>query len=145
MTDKEVDDEDNINSDDDWNDWKSKVEDIMDGDDIITIDENDKKMNEEGNVNIEIINSKTNQTGRKRKLCLGLRSDLIVKYVDRIPASYGEACRIEVIVKEMYPKKFSYKFTRKKFKLFQKHALNRKIYAKSQWHVDKDYKYLQYI
>ena len=118
MTDKEVDDEDNINSDDDWNDWKSKVEDIMDGDDIITIDENDKKMNEEGNVNIEIINLETNQTGRKRKPCLGLHSDLIAKYVDRIPASYGEAHRVKVIAKEMYPKKFSHKFTRKRLKSF---------------------------
>ncbi|CAB4403033.1 unnamed protein product [Rhizophagus irregularis] len=31
-----------------------------------------------------------------------------------------------------------YKFTRKKLKLFQKRALNQKIYAESQWRVDKD-------
>ncbi|CAB4434731.1 unnamed protein product [Rhizophagus irregularis] len=138
VTDKEADDEDNINSDDDWNDWESEVEDTMDDDDIITVDENDEEINGEGNVNIEIISPETNQTGRKRKPCLGLRSDLIAKYVDRTPASYGGAHRVEVIAKEMYPKKFPHKFTRKKLKLFQKRALNRKIYAESQWRVDKD-------
>ncbi|CAB4441869.1 unnamed protein product [Rhizophagus irregularis] len=138
VTDKEADDEDNINSDDDWNDWESKVKDTMDDDDIITVDENDEEINGEGNVNIEIISLETNQTSRKRKPCLGLRSDLIAKYVDRTPASYGGARRVEVIAKEMYSKKFSHKFTRKKLKPFQKRALNWKIYAESQWRVDKD-------
>ncbi|PKC03286.1 hypothetical protein RhiirA5_424001 [Rhizophagus irregularis] len=139
MTDKEADDEDNINSDDDWNDWESEVENTMDDDDIITVDKNDEEINGEGNVNIEIIISpETNQTDRKRKPYLGLHSDLIAKYVDRTPASYGGACRVEVIAKEMYPKKFPHKFTKKKLKLFQKHALNQKIYAESQWCVDND-------
>ncbi|EXX74212.1 hypothetical protein RirG_053180 [Rhizophagus irregularis DAOM 197198w] len=111
----------------------------MDDDDIITVDKNDEEINGEGNVNIEIIISpETNQTDRKRKPYLGLHSDLIAKYVDRTPASYGGACRIEVIAKEMYPKKFPHKFTKKKLKLFQKHALNQKIYAESQWRVDND-------
>ncbi|UZO25195.1 uncharacterized protein OCT59_017473 [Rhizophagus irregularis] len=102
LTDKEADDEDNINSDDDWNDWESEVENTMDDDDIITVDKNDEEINGEGNVNIEIIISpETNQTDRKRKPYLGLHSDLIAKYVDRTPASYGGACRIEVIAKEM--------------------------------------------
>ncbi|PKC71386.1 hypothetical protein RhiirA1_453558, partial [Rhizophagus irregularis] len=63
--------------------------------------------------------------------CLGLCSDLIAKYVDRIPACYGRARRVEVIAKEMYPEKFPNKFTRKKLKLSQKHALNQKIYTES--------------
>ncbi|PKC03253.1 hypothetical protein RhiirA5_424034 [Rhizophagus irregularis] len=58
--------------------------------------------------------------------------------VDRIPACYGGAQCVEVIAKEMYPEKFSNKFTRKKLKPSQKRALNQKIYAESQWHVDKD-------
>ncbi|CAB4403032.1 unnamed protein product [Rhizophagus irregularis] len=90
VTDKEVDDKNNINSDDNWNNWKSEVEDTMDDDDIITVDENDEEINGEGNVNIEIISPETNQTSRKRKSYLGLRSDLIAKYVDRTPASYNE-------------------------------------------------------
>ncbi|PKK55363.1 hypothetical protein RhiirC2_722466 [Rhizophagus irregularis] len=118
VTDKEADDENNINSDDDWNDWKSEVEDTMDNNDIITVDENNKEINDEENVNIEIISPETNQTGRKRKSCLGLRSDLIAKYIDRTPASYGRAHCVEVIAKEMYSKKFPHKFTRKKLKLF---------------------------
>ncbi|CAB4378613.1 unnamed protein product [Rhizophagus irregularis] len=63
VTDKEADDENNINSDDDWNDWKSEVEDTMDNNDIITVDENNKEINDEENVNIEIISPETNQTG----------------------------------------------------------------------------------
>ncbi|RGB32097.1 hypothetical protein C1646_763278 [Rhizophagus diaphanus] len=99
-------DDDDVNSDDDWNDWESEVEDAIDDDDIITVDENEDGINEKENANIEIINPATNQTGRKRKPCLGLCSDLIAKY--------------------------------KKLKPFQKCALNQKIYAESQWHVDKD-------
>ncbi|POG69812.1 hypothetical protein GLOIN_2v1776655, partial [Rhizophagus irregularis DAOM 181602=DAOM 197198] len=131
-------DDDDVNSDDDWNDWKSEVEDAMDDNDIITVDENEDGINEKENANIEIINPATNQTGRKRKPCLGLRSDLIAKYVDRTPACYGGARRVEIIAKEIYPGKFPHKFTRKKLKPFQKRALNRKIYAESQWRVDKD-------
>ncbi|CAB4482434.1 unnamed protein product [Rhizophagus irregularis] len=131
-------DDDDVNSDDDWNDWESEVEDAMDDDDIITVDENEDGINEKENANIEIINPTTNQTGRKRKPCLGLRSDLIAKYVDRTPACYGGARRVEIIAKEIYPGKFPHKFTRKKLKPFQKRALNRKIYAESQWRVDKD-------
>jgi hypothetical protein len=141
-TEKEVDD---VNSDDDWNDWESEVEDTMDDDDIITVDENDEEITGEGNADIEIISPATNQISRKRRPCLGLRSDLIAKYVDRTPASYGGARRVEVIAKEMYPKKFPYKFTRKKLKPFQKRALNRKIYAESQWRVDKDCKYIVFF
>ncbi|GBC36317.2 hypothetical protein GLOIN_2v1776655 [Rhizophagus irregularis DAOM 181602=DAOM 197198] len=95
-------DDDNIDSDDDWNDWESEVENVMDDDDIITVDENEVEINGEGNANIEIISlAITNKTGRKRKPCLGLCSDLIAKYVDRIPACYGRARRVEVIAKEI--------------------------------------------
>ncbi|RGB23504.1 hypothetical protein C1646_774411, partial [Rhizophagus diaphanus] len=88
---------------------KNEVEDVMDDDDIITVDENEDEINGEGNANIEIISPATiNQTGRKRKPCLGLRSDLIAKYVDKTPACYGGARRVEVIAKEMYPGKFPY-------------------------------------
>ncbi|RGB22902.1 hypothetical protein C1646_775341 [Rhizophagus diaphanus] len=115
------DDDDNINSDDDWNNWESEVEDVMNDDDIITVDENENEINGEGNANIEIISPVTiNQTGRKRKPCLRLRSDLIAKYVDRTLAYYGGARRVEVIAKEMYSGKFPYKFTRKKLKSSQK-------------------------
>lgn len=135
-------DDDNVDLDDDWNDWESEVEDVMDDDDIITVDENEVEINGEGNANIEIISlAITNKTGRKRKPCLGLYSDLIAKYVDRTPACYGGARRVEVIAKEMYPEKFPNKFTRKKLKPSQKRALNRKIYAESRWRVDKDCKY----
>src|SRR4051812_12383185 len=106
----------------------------MDDDDIIIVDKNEQEINEE-NANIEIINPVTNQNDKKRRPYLGLRSDLITKYVDRTPASYGGARRVEIIAKEIYPKKFSHKFTRKKLKLFQKCALNRKIYAEFQWRV----------
>ncbi|PKK71221.1 hypothetical protein RhiirC2_711297 [Rhizophagus irregularis] len=34
-------DDDNVDSDNDWNDWESEVEDVMDDDDIITVDENE--------------------------------------------------------------------------------------------------------
>ena len=64
---------------------------------------------------------------------------MIAKYVDRTPASYGGARRVEVIAKEIFPNKFFQKFTRKKLNPSQKRALNRKIYAESQWRVDKDY------
>ena len=50
----------------------------MNDDDIIIVDKNNEEINRE-EINIKItISSKTNQTGRKRKPCLGLRSDLIV-------------------------------------------------------------------
>src|ERR1043165_4420186 len=117
--DKKVDSDGKVNSDDDWNDWESEVEDAMDEDDIITINENDEddEINREGNTDIEIISSDTtNRTGIKQKPCLGLRSDLITKYVDRTPASYGGARRVEEIAKEMYPRKFPNKFTKKKLK-----------------------------
>ncbi|EXX63829.1 hypothetical protein RirG_148680 [Rhizophagus irregularis DAOM 197198w] len=63
---------------------ESEVEDVIDDDDIITVDENEVEINNgEENANIEIISSAiTNKTGRKRKPCLGLCSDLIAKYVD---------------------------------------------------------------
>ncbi|PKY36160.1 hypothetical protein RhiirB3_458190, partial [Rhizophagus irregularis] len=65
-------DDDNIDSDDDWNDWESEVENVMDDDDIITVDKNEVEINGEGNANIEIISlAITNKTGRKRKPCLG--------------------------------------------------------------------------
>jgi hypothetical protein len=72
---------------------------------------------------------------------LGLHSDLIAKYIYRIPTSYGGAHCVEVIAKELYLEKFPYKFI-KKLKPFQKCALNQKIYAESQWHINKDCKYL---
>ncbi|RGB37430.1 hypothetical protein C1646_756961 [Rhizophagus diaphanus] len=119
--------------------WHKQKKDVMDDDDIITVDENEDEINQEGNANIEIISlTITNQTSKKRKPCLGLHSDLITKYVDKTPASYGGARRVEVIAKEMYPEKFPHKFTRKKLKPSQKRALNWKIYAESQWRVDKD-------
>ncbi|RGB33049.1 hypothetical protein C1646_762185 [Rhizophagus diaphanus] len=100
---------------------KSEVKGIIDDDDIITVDKNEVEINGEGNANIEIISSAIiNKIGRKRKLCLGLYSDLIAKYVNRIPVCHGGAHHVEVIAKEMYPKKFSNKFTRKKLKPFQK-------------------------
>ncbi|CAB5203710.1 hypothetical protein RhiirA5_427427 [Rhizophagus irregularis] len=71
---------------------ESEVEDVMDDDDIITVDENEVEINNgEENANIEIISSAiTNKTGRKRKPCLGLCSDLIAKYVDsRAPNRLG--------------------------------------------------------
>jgi hypothetical protein len=138
-TDKD-DDVDDINSDDNWDNWESEVEDTMDDDDIITVDEAEDEIREE-NDNIIINPIPVNQVSNNRKGCLGLRSDLITKYVDRTPASYGRARRVEVIAKEMYPNKFPHKFTRKKLKPSQKRALNQKIYAESQWHIDKDCKY----
>ncbi len=96
----------------------------MNGDNIITVDENDEEINEKENVNIEIINPETNQTSRKKKPSLGLHSDLIAKYVDKTLVSYDRARCVKVIAKKMYPKKFPHKFTRKRLKLFQKHALN---------------------
>uniref|UniRef100_U9UV44 Uncharacterized protein n=1 Tax=Rhizophagus irregularis (strain DAOM 181602 / DAOM 197198 / MUCL 43194) TaxID=747089 RepID=U9UV44_RHIID len=111
----------------------------MDDDDIITVDENEVEINGKRNANIEIISPAiTNKTGRKRKSCLGLCSDLIAKYVNRTLAYYGGACRVEVIAKEMYPEKFPNKFTRKKLKPSQKRALNWKIYVESRWRIDKD-------
>jgi hypothetical protein len=135
------DDNDDVNSDNDWNDWESEVEDAMDEDDIITIDEREDDTEINRNEIEIIIPPISDQTSNKRKGCLGLRSDLITKYVDRTPASYGGARRVEVIAKEMYPNKFPCTFTRKKLKQSQKRALNRKIYAESQWRIDKDCKY----
>ncbi|CAI2169275.1 7775_t:CDS:2 [Funneliformis geosporum] len=77
---------------------------------ILLVDKNNKEINEEKLVNIKIISSETYQTGRKRKLYLGLHSDLIAKYVDR---------------------------TSKKTQTISKHPLNQKIYAEFQWCVDK--------
>ncbi|PKC16097.1 hypothetical protein RhiirA5_407408 [Rhizophagus irregularis] len=57
--------------------------------------------------------------------------------VDRTSASYGGVRHIEVIAKEIFPNKFPHKFTRKKLTTSQKRALNRKIYAESQWRVGK--------
>ncbi|EXX73794.1 hypothetical protein RirG_057140 [Rhizophagus irregularis DAOM 197198w] len=135
-TDKD-DDIDIENSDDDWDNWESEVEDTMDDDDIITVDEAENEISEENN-NIIINPTYINQVSNKRKGCLGLCSDLITNYVDRTPASYGGARRVEVIAKEMFPNKFPHKFTRKKLTTSQKRALNRKIYAESQWRVDKE-------
>ena len=87
--------DDNVNSDNDWNDWESEVEDTMDDDNIIIVDENVEEINKEGTANIEIISPTTNQiTSKKRRPCLRLHSDLIAKYVDRTPASYGGARRV---------------------------------------------------
>ncbi|CAB4438552.1 unnamed protein product [Rhizophagus irregularis] len=105
-----TDEDDNIddeNSNDDWNNWESEVEDTMDDDDIITIDEAENEISEENN-NIIINPTYINQVSNKRKGCLELRSDLITNYVDKTPASYGGARRVE------------------------------KIYAESQWRIDKE-------
>ncbi|GBB97652.1 hypothetical protein RclHR1_30270001 [Rhizophagus clarus] len=105
ITDKDV--VDDVNSDDDWDNWESEVEDTMNDDDIITIDEAEDEISEKDD-NIIINPTYINQVSNKRKGCLGLCSDLIIKYVDRIPASYSGAHQVE------------------------------KIYAESQWRVDKD-------
>ncbi|CAG8479188.1 19168_t:CDS:2, partial [Racocetra persica] len=78
---------------------KSEVEDVMD-DDIITIDENKDEINREENANIEIINLVTNQTSRKRKLCIGLYLDLIKQYIDRTLACYNRAHHVEHVDKD---------------------------------------------
>ncbi|PKC59129.1 hypothetical protein RhiirA1_400179 [Rhizophagus irregularis] len=65
-----------------------------------------------------------------------LDDDWIIGRV-KTSASYGGVRHVEVIAKEIFPNKFPHKFTRKKLTTSQKRALNRKIYAESQWRVGK--------
>ncbi|POG57883.1 hypothetical protein GLOIN_2v1886255 [Rhizophagus irregularis DAOM 181602=DAOM 197198] len=132
------DDINNKNSDDDWDNWESEIEDTMDDDDIITVNEVKNEISEENN-NIIINPTYINQVFNKKKGCLRFCLNLITNYVNRTPASYGGAYYIEVMAKKMFPNKFPYKFTRKKLTTSQKRALNQKIYAESQWHIDKEY------
>jgi hypothetical protein len=98
----------------------------MDNDDIITVDEAKNEIREENN-NIIINPTNFNQISNKRRGCLGLRFDLITKYVDRTPASYDGTHYIEVIAKEMFSNRFPHNFTRKKLTSSQKRALNCRI------------------
>ncbi|CAG8573347.1 13174_t:CDS:2 [Funneliformis caledonium] len=62
----------------------------MNDDDIITVDEAENEISEKNN-NIIINPIYINQISNKRRGCLRLHSDLIIKYVNRISASYGRA------------------------------------------------------
>ncbi|CAB4446640.1 unnamed protein product [Rhizophagus irregularis] len=68
-------------SDEEWEDWNSEVEDAMDDDDIISVDEY------EGEENISFIidiigNENVNFTSNKRRACNGLCSASISEYIE---------------------------------------------------------------
>ncbi|EXX59106.1 hypothetical protein RirG_191740 [Rhizophagus irregularis DAOM 197198w] len=124
-------------SDEEWEDWNSEVEDAMDDNDIISVDEY------EGKENISFIiditgNENVNFTSNKRRACNGLCSASISEYIERTPAKFGGSCHIEVIAKEIWPNKFKKGFSRKRINIKEKRILNRQIYAESTWFIDRE-------
>jgi hypothetical protein len=131
-------------SDEEWEDWNSEVEDAMDDDDIISVDEY------EGEENISFIiditgNENVNFTSNKRRACNGLCSASISEYIERTPAKFGGSRRIEVIAKEIWPDKFKKGFSRKRLNIKEKRILNRQIYAESTWFIDRESKIILFL
>lgn len=131
-------------SDEEWEDWNSEVEDAMDDNDIISVDEY------EGKENISFIiditgNENVNFTSNKRRACNGLCSASISEYIERTPAKFGGSCHIEVIAKEIWPNKFKKGFSRKRINIKEKRILNRQIYAESTWFIDRESKIILFL
>jgi hypothetical protein len=135
-TNKKCDDD----SDEEWEDWGSEVEDAMNDDDIIDVD----KRNEDNNSNFSIdldFNKNIDLTSNKRGICSGLCFAKISAYIDRTPANFGSFHYVETIAKEIWVNRFKKGFSRKKLTLKEKRILNRQIYAESQWFIDHQSNY----
>lgn len=133
--------QDNNDSDEEWEDWSSEVEDAMDDDDIIGVDECDEEDEISDftiDIDIDDYDEKISSFSNKRRTCSGLRSANISSYVDRTPANFGGSRRVEVIAKEIWGDKFKKGFSRKKLNSREKRILNNQIYAESTWFIDRE-------
>jgi len=130
----------NDDSDEEWQDWNSEVEDAMDDDDIIDVDERDEDDNSNFSIDLDF-NENIDLTSNKKGICSGLRSAKISAYIDRTPANFGGSRRVEIIAKEIWVNRFKKGFSRKKLTLKEKRILNRQIYAESQWFIDRQSNY----
>jgi hypothetical protein len=131
-------------SDEEWEDWSSEVEDAMDDDDIISVDEYEGEENTSFIIDITG-DENVNFTSNKRRACNGLCSASISKYIERTPAKFGGSRRIEVIAKEIWPNKFKKGFSRKRLNTKEKRILNRQIYAESTWFIDRESKIILFF
>ena len=138
VTNKKCDDDD---SDEEWEDWDSEVEDAMDDDDIIGVDERDEDDNSNFNIDLDFNENIIDLASNKRRTCSGLHSAKISAYIDRTPANFGGSRRVEVIAKEIWANRFKKGFSRKKLNYKEKRILNRQIYAESQWFIDRQSNY----
>ncbi|CAG8620766.1 989_t:CDS:2, partial [Dentiscutata heterogama] len=123
--------------------WDSDIYNNMDDDDLLQIDETDEA--EEVNDDTLALTILTNneslsdrQKSKKRLICQGLQSEQISDYIKRTPAQFGGSRRIEVVAREIFPKLFFQKFSRKKLNYDQKQKLNRALYAESTWQIDRN-------
>ena len=71
----------NDDSDEEWEDWSSEVEDAMDDDDIIDVDECEEDEISDFIVDIDY-DENIGSSSNKRGVCSGLRSAKISAYVD---------------------------------------------------------------
>ncbi|PKC56066.1 hypothetical protein RhiirA1_446657 [Rhizophagus irregularis] len=133
VTNKKCDDDD---SDEEWEDWDSEVEDAMDDDDIIGVDERSEDDNSNFNVDLDFNENIIDLALNKRRTCSGLHFAKISAYIYCTPANFGGSRRVEVIAKEIWANRFKKGFSRKKLNYKEKRILNRQIYAESQWFID---------
>ncbi|CAB5392612.1 unnamed protein product [Rhizophagus irregularis] len=80
----------------------------------------------------------TNSTKLKQISCIGLRDEEHLKYLQRIGGiiHYGGTPRIEVLAKELFPKKFNKSFSWKRLTNDEKIKLENKLVATAKWRND---------
>lgn len=132
----------NIESSDE--EWDSDVYDNMDEDDVIQVDE-ESESEEIDDSSLSTFYADDNDTNtknisKKRRICIGLQSLQISDYIKRTPVQFGGSRRVEVVARQLFPKLFSNKFSRKKLNLQQKRKLNRVLFAESVWKIDRSCK-----
>ncbi|EXX59935.1 hypothetical protein RirG_184500 [Rhizophagus irregularis DAOM 197198w] len=80
----------------------------------------------------------TNSTKLKQISCIGLRDEEHLKYLQRIGKiiHYGGTPRIEVLAKELFPKKFNKSFSWKRLTNDEKIKLENELVATAKWRND---------
>ena len=77
-------------------------------------------------------------TTRSGNPCIGLRNENHVKYLQRIGGiiHYGGVPRVEVLAKELFPKKFDKNFSWKRLTNNEKIKLENELVARAKWRND---------